>query len=191
MKTCTKCGEEKPLGEYHKDKTKKQGRRSDCKACVKLYQVERRSRKEVKERHAQYCHDYYRTHRDEILENAWNYRKQAYVRKREMDRSTKYRKENPHVAWEAGYRFRAKQFGVVPVIKRFTLDDFLGRYGDQCVDCGAKWEQVDHVVPIRFGGEHSIDNCEPVCQSCNIKRWQAIRKKSYDLMANIYSGEAA
>lgn len=40
-KLCTKCGEEKPLEEFYKDKTKKYGRSSYCKICssqrCKLY----------------------------------------------------------------------------------------------------------------------------------------------------------
>lgn len=33
FKTCNICGDEKPLVEFHKDKTGKQGRRADCKLC--------------------------------------------------------------------------------------------------------------------------------------------------------------
>jgi predicted GIY-YIG superfamily endonuclease len=33
MKTCTKCGIEKPLTEFYKSKTHKGGHRSDCKIC--------------------------------------------------------------------------------------------------------------------------------------------------------------
>ena len=32
-KTCTGCGETKPLEEYHKHKTCKYGRRAKCKLC--------------------------------------------------------------------------------------------------------------------------------------------------------------
>ena len=34
MKTCTKCGETKPLDCFHSDKTKSGGLRNDCKVCV-------------------------------------------------------------------------------------------------------------------------------------------------------------
>lgn len=33
MKACTKCGEYKPLEDYHKDKSKKDGVHSHCKSC--------------------------------------------------------------------------------------------------------------------------------------------------------------
>lgn len=35
-KVCSKCGEWKPLSEYHKDKTAKDGKRSSCGDCVKV-----------------------------------------------------------------------------------------------------------------------------------------------------------
>lgn len=35
-KTCTKCGTEKPLSEFHKHKTSKLGVRPDCKECVRI-----------------------------------------------------------------------------------------------------------------------------------------------------------
>lgn len=34
MKTCAKCKEEKILDEFHKDKSKKDGRQSYCKRCL-------------------------------------------------------------------------------------------------------------------------------------------------------------
>ena len=37
MKFCTKCGIEKPLLEFSKSKRSKDGHRSDCKKCVKVF----------------------------------------------------------------------------------------------------------------------------------------------------------
>jgi hypothetical protein len=37
MKKCNKCGEVKNLGEFNKDKNKKDGLKSQCKACQKAY----------------------------------------------------------------------------------------------------------------------------------------------------------
>lgn len=38
MKTCTKCGEIKPLTDYHNNPAAKDGKRPDCKACVRQRQ---------------------------------------------------------------------------------------------------------------------------------------------------------
>jgi hypothetical protein len=35
-KVCTKCGEEKELSEFHKNKTCKYGHKSTCKECIKI-----------------------------------------------------------------------------------------------------------------------------------------------------------
>lgn len=37
MKTCTKCGKEKPLEEFHKNCQAKDGRRSACSLCINAY----------------------------------------------------------------------------------------------------------------------------------------------------------
>lgn len=36
MKNCYKCGEDKPLDEFHKNKNKKDGLQNYCKACAKV-----------------------------------------------------------------------------------------------------------------------------------------------------------
>ena len=36
MKTCSKCGDDKPLSEFHKDKHTKDGYTSSCISCRKL-----------------------------------------------------------------------------------------------------------------------------------------------------------
>lgn len=36
-KFCNKCGQEKPISEFGKNKSKKDGLQTQCKACVKLY----------------------------------------------------------------------------------------------------------------------------------------------------------
>ena len=36
-KTCTKCGDTKPLDEYHKNKSRKDGHHAYCKECVREY----------------------------------------------------------------------------------------------------------------------------------------------------------
>lgn len=37
MKTCRQCNQEKPLEEFAVNRTKKDGRQGQCKACKKLY----------------------------------------------------------------------------------------------------------------------------------------------------------
>ena len=59
MKKCTKCGERKLLKEFDKDKTKKDGRKSQCKECKKVYakQYRKDNVEHIKERNKQYRQD--------------------------------------------------------------------------------------------------------------------------------------
>lgn len=300
MKTCAKCGEEKPRSEYHKKKSTRDGLQPKCKACVRAYQLEwsarpdvrqrqrewrdeyqRRpdvaerkreymsawyeenkewvaeyrqahyeanratileskreyySRPEVKERLREYKGRYYAENRDQILEQKreyharpdvkkrvseykreyhmqnrdrlleagrawyWNNREHALAKMREYRaengdylraKNKEWRSENPHHFWERCYMERCASYGVTPVVQRFTKQELIDTYGDACVDCGNEWTDLDHVVPVRFGGPHILDNCQPVCHPCNMARWGTYQREALDLLARMYIGEAA
>lgn len=40
MKTCTKCGKEKPAAEFHKNKSRKDGLSDWCGECKRTYQIQ-------------------------------------------------------------------------------------------------------------------------------------------------------
>lgn len=66
MKLCTKCGEEKPTGEFHKDKTRKDGLYIFCKICTlrkqKYYTAVKRNDPDWVELQKLYSRDYYKKH---------------------------------------------------------------------------------------------------------------------------------
>ena len=70
MKTCSKCKKEKPFTDFFRDKQKKDGLRSDCKECQKLYLQEN------KEKRKEYIKMYYENNKDILLEYQKNYRKE-------------------------------------------------------------------------------------------------------------------
>ena len=45
MKTCTKCGETKPLDAFSRNRRASDGRRPSCRACYNIFQRESRSQK--------------------------------------------------------------------------------------------------------------------------------------------------
>jgi hypothetical protein len=77
LKRCTKCGEEKPRAEFSRDRSRKDGRSPQCKACV------RRWHQENAEHLAEYNRRWRRANRDKT---------------RAQDRRYKERKraEDPH-----------------------------------------------------------------------------------------------
>ncbi len=74
MKSCVKCGVEKPLSEYHLKAAGRDGHRNDCISCVSVRNAEcyRGNPKPIKERNSAY----YYAHKPQ---------KAAYARKRKLE----------------------------------------------------------------------------------------------------------
>lgn len=77
-----------------------------------------------------------------------------------------------------GYRRRALSYGHTPVVEDFTEADVIAKYGDTCVYCpDGGFETIDHLICVRAGGNHVLDNVVPCCRSCNVKkRWTVDRQ---------------
>ena len=177
MKTCTKCGEIKPLNEYHKDKRRKDGKVPQCKVCVRSQLAVYRSRPEVKATRAKYNVEYMAEYnaRPEIKA-----RRVAYSARPEVKaHKAEYNAKNLHLGWEGKYRRRATKYGfghLVSSMQSFTSDELISRWGDACYLCGGVWDQLEHVTPVSRGGEHSLSNCRPVCGPCNRRAWVEFRR---------------
>jgi hypothetical protein len=103
----------KPLNDFAKDRSKRQGRRGECALCRTDYDRE------------------------------WD-----YIR-------------------------RCRKYGHRPVVEHFTAQQLVERYGDACYHCAVgAFECLDHLVCVRVGGPHTLDNTVPCCRECNQrKRW--------------------
>ena len=73
-KTCTKCGETKPLDDFHRNKTGAGGRRPDCKECVREYK--RSYYEENRDKRLEYSRRYYEENRDKVRECQRRYREE-------------------------------------------------------------------------------------------------------------------
>jgi hypothetical protein len=74
---------------------------------------------------------------------------------------------------EYDYIRRCRKYGHTPVVEHFTAQQLVDRHGDGCYYCGGgAFECVDHLVCVRVGGPHTLDNTVPCCRECNQrKRW--------------------
>jgi hypothetical protein len=92
LKRCTKCGEEKPRAEFSRDRSRKDGRVSQCKACVRRWQQEnakhlaeyhRRWQQANREKHR--AHD--RRYRERVRQDPDDReRRRANARRRDRER---------------------------------------------------------------------------------------------------------
>ncbi len=47
----------------------------------------------------------------------------------------------------------------------------IERDGRMCLKCGREDNlQIDHIAPVRFGGNNNYDNLQTLCKSCNIAK---------------------
>ena len=89
-KACTKCGETKPLDDFHRDKTGAGGRRPDCKECVR--ERSRSYHEENRDKRLEYSRRYHEENRDKVRERKRRYYEENRDKVRESKR--RYRKEN-------------------------------------------------------------------------------------------------
>lgn len=247
-KTCTKCGETKPLEEYSKQRGGRLGLRSACKDCMRQHHREYNQRPDVRERSRRYREEHreelqrkkkrwheanrdairekkqayyrenaeairaktrrwYRENQDKVKEyresnreairernRRWaeenveyirDYRKRAYElsaeerreysrryyqenREARLEYAARRHRENPHLSWADNFRWRTRRYGLPPAIEDFTKDDVIAKYGDHCAYCETgEFEELEHYIPVKAGGPHTLENVRPSCRSCN------------------------
>lgn len=86
FKICSKCGVEKSIECFRKEKRVKNGLQSQCKECEKEYRLKTR------EKHKKYMKEYYIKNKEKINEQNKEYREKHKEEKRIQDRN--YRQKN-------------------------------------------------------------------------------------------------
>ena len=147
MKKCTKCGVEKPLDEFYKDRGSK---RADCKDC-----------------HNAASRAWNQKNRDESAPLSREWREQN--KKRRAQQLRDWRRANPDAGAQHQQRRRARKRGngVFAISPR----DMRRLERGSCASCGAQDNlHIDHIVPIAKGGTHSIGNLQILCSTCNCSK---------------------
>lgn len=58
-------------------------------------------------------------------------------------------------------------------------------FDHKCAFCRSQEKLTkDHIIPLSEGGTDYIDNIQPLCKSCNSKKWKHINYKNPELMEN-------
>ena len=108
MKKCIKCGIEKSLSEFHKDRSQKDGHRNECKTCRNEYFT--RYRQKNKDKIAEKNSRYYQKNKDKIAEKGARYyqenkEKSALYYQENKDRFILYYQKNKEKIAEKGARY--------------------------------------------------------------------------------------
>ena len=164
-KKCARCKKILPASSFYKDRQKLSGLTSLCKECGN---VESKARFD-KNKDAR--HKTAKEYRDK------NKEKISIINK-------KYHKENPEVQrratskWCKNHRDAANLYNHNRRVKMYNSggdgisikqrEELMSSYLNRCAYCGKTGKlEIDHIVPISNGGEHSINNAVPACRHCN------------------------
>lgn len=80
-------------------------------------------------------------------------------------------------AWKAGHkacknRRKARLRGNGGTFTGTQFKELCERFGNRCLACGVVVVDltVDHVIPLSKGGSNGIENIQPLCHGCNVKK---------------------
>lgn len=176
MKTCIKCGVEKPEGECLP-------RRNICRACNADYLREWRaknpekfkaSRDAWKKRNPERVRESARAdwakHREKRL--AYDRERYQWERERRYKNTLAWKKRNPDKVLSYTSRYFARRRGAqTEAVSRTYI---IERDRSRCHICGGRARRedihLDHLVPLSKGGEHSSRNLRVAHSWCNQQR---------------------
>ena len=168
MKKCVQCLQERKLLDFLRDNRTQDGYCKICLFCVAAKQG--LSKKEYERRllagsiQRQHGIDLTPKHRQKIREWA----KVNSDKMREYER--RYHKQNPQIAKAANHRRKARKSNTTENI--FTEQDrrdLIQEYEGRCAYCSTKviYLEMDHIIPLSQGGQHTKSNIVPACFNCN------------------------
>ena len=74
-----------------------------------------------------------------------------------------------------------------PLYQKELRSFIFNRSNNQCIYCGAKAEEIDHIIPRSNGGTNSVYNLVASCKSCNEKKSNLTLKEFGKLMGKDFS----
>lgn len=148
VKRCSTCSAEKPLGEFYKNKTKKDGLDGRCKACEHARRAER-YRANPQAAHAS--------------SSAW---KRANPHRRRVWEQRPYAEE---ITGDPGDLTTDEWEEVLQFYRVERGEGLRARFF--CAYCQRQFLRsdlsIDHVTPLSRGGRNTKSNVVPACISCN------------------------
>jgi 5-methylcytosine-specific restriction endonuclease McrA len=180
---CRKCNVEKAHSEFGRDPHYRSGHQPYCKECRRAYAqahaetIRERADKwntEHRERYREIKRNFYANHKEECLAQSKEYRNIHYEDICKPIKQ-KYYERNKDKFFAAIHKRRARIHGNGGSFTPQEWQVLCDQYDNRCLCCGEKKKlTVDHVIPISKGGSNSIDNIQPLCRSCNAKKYNKI-----------------
>lgn len=185
MKQCTRCKQFKDYSEFGKQADMLDGYRPQCKRCRCEIEKERRAQDPEAFRKAK--NETRRNSPRQLESSRENIKRYRLThpsaikewRQKNREKIAAYAKEYLKTHRVAMYnirdRKRARLLGNGGSYTQQEWRDLCARYGNRCLCCKEiKPLTIDHVIPISKGGTNDISNIQPLCGSCNCKKYNKI-----------------
>lgn len=184
LKKCNHCHFDKPITEFHKDTRLKSGCTSWCEKCHREYHTQYYLNNQ--EKLIKNSKEYYYSNKEARKKNARTWAKSnpdkrklicqkwRDCHKEQSQKSIKkWKMSNPEKVVISSQKRRALVLNADGTITEKEWTELVKKYNHSCLCCGTKENKItlDHIVPLSLGGKHTIDNVQPLCQSCNSKKY--------------------
>jgi hypothetical protein len=192
LKRCSQCGVEKPLDQFSKNRSNKNGHTSWCKLCCKIKRDLNRGRGK------EYNKEYYLKNKDKIKARSKKY---AESHKEELILyHIDYYKKNPNykpnykkkymqtpsgrmVQYRSIAKRRAIKKGIECNLTFKQWEKLIELQENRCVICGKNFTKKnpatkDHIIPVIHDGPFTMENTQAVHKSCNCRKNARIDKSN-------------
>ncbi len=178
LKRCSGCGENKDKNTFHKNKKRKDGLQPFCKECAEKYDKEYREKNKEKKR--AYRREYYIKNQKQERANEKKYRLKNKDQIKAYQKKYRESEEGKKSFKKSNLKYRARIKGATP--SNFHAAEVFQRDGYICQNCRCKtrpdfkntvhpkYPNLDHIIPLSKGGDHSMRNTQCLCRDCNIKK---------------------
>jgi hypothetical protein len=199
MKACSKCGIEKPLEQYAKNKQTPDGLRRECKPCRKIYvaqwrlanldrcrAVDAARRAANPEKVKAYTAKWNAANPEKLRakRDAWRQANPGKFKARSARwhlankeavnaRSAEWRKANPEASRAHRRNRRARKLEVGGTLSSGLAAKLYGLQKGRCACCreplGDDYH-LDHILPLTRGGTNTDDNIQLLRATCNLQK---------------------
>lgn len=139
----------------------------DCSEAKREYQ--RNYRKKNRERLKSYNSKWRKDNQDWIAD--WRTRNEEAIR----EHSRRYYESHKDESYKRRRRRIAALHNAEGDFSRGEFNELKQMFGNRCVRCGIHESScgalhADHIVPISRDGVNTIDNIQPLCPRCNLRK---------------------